>query len=159
MCCVPGSGEDTTKSEASGAYQVMPKVITGRKSHTDESVSSLYKGRGESRLLLLEITRDFPCVFARRTHNSFTTGQGIIRSASMKFRRRQHDDDDARNHGDRDHSGGVRVGSVVAGGFVLGVLQIPQQGLGEMLTLRVEEHSVSKSTVCSSHGTFFLGYA
>lgn len=56
-----GSGEDVTKSKVSGAYQMMPKVAMGRKSHTDELL--LYKG--ESRLLPREITCDFLCVFAR----------------------------------------------------------------------------------------------
>lgn len=46
------SGEDITQSEASGAYQMMPKVITGHKSYVDKSTSSFNKGKGESKLLL-----------------------------------------------------------------------------------------------------------
>lgn len=38
---------------------------------------------------------------------------------------------------------------MVAGGFVPGVLQIPQQRPSEMSTLRIEDHSVSKRIVCS----------
>ncbi|XP_024889050.1 uncharacterized protein LOC112465642 [Temnothorax curvispinosus] len=41
-------GGDIMKSRTSGTYQVMPKVGTGRTSQTDESGSSLYKGKGEN---------------------------------------------------------------------------------------------------------------
>ncbi|XP_014480403.1 PREDICTED: uncharacterized protein LOC106747420 [Dinoponera quadriceps] len=48
MATLRESSEDMTKSKTSGAYQMMPKVTTGRKSHTDENLSSLYKGKGEN---------------------------------------------------------------------------------------------------------------
>ncbi|XP_071557006.1 uncharacterized protein [Temnothorax nylanderi] len=41
-------GGDIMKSRTSGTYQVMPKVGTGRTSQTDESATSLYKGKGEN---------------------------------------------------------------------------------------------------------------
>lgn len=42
------------KSRISGTYQVMPKVGTERANQMDESASSLYKGKGESRLFSRE---------------------------------------------------------------------------------------------------------
>lgn len=52
-------GGNIMKSRTSGTYQVMPKVGTERTSQMDESASSLYKGKGESRLFSHESIRFF----------------------------------------------------------------------------------------------------
>ncbi|XP_011144961.1 uncharacterized protein LOC105186451 [Harpegnathos saltator] len=49
MATLRESGEGATKSGASGAYQMMPKVMTGHKSYTtDESASLFHQGKGEN---------------------------------------------------------------------------------------------------------------
>lgn len=50
------------KSRMSGTYQVMPKVGMERASQTDESASSIYKGKGESRLFSCKTTFFCLCI-------------------------------------------------------------------------------------------------
>lgn len=120
------------KSRISGTYQVIPKVGTERASQTDESASSLYKGKGESRLLPRETTWFFSSPYlyhylivlfpnCSKNRNLIVKWLNckIIKFVPIEFRRQVND---AWTYGACDYSNSIRAGDMVTDGFELSML-------------------------------------